>query len=137
MAKQFRLNILTPEREFYDKDVEAVTVTAPDGLVTILADHTPLIMPVSSGIIRIKKDSVWEESSNTEGFLEVTPESVLIFVQACEHPDEIDIHRAEEARDRAEERLKEKHSEQEYELISRARDRAIARIRVANSKDGL
>ena len=137
MPKLFSLKILTPEHEFFVGNVEAVTVAAPDGLVTILADHTPFIMPVSVGTIRIKKDGIWEEAVNSEGFMEVDHHGVMIFVQACEHPDEIDIHRAEEARDRAEERLKEKHSEQEYELISRARDRAIARIRVANSKDGL
>ena len=133
MAKLFNLKILTPEREFFDGDVEAVTLTAPDGLVTILADHTPFIMPVYSGSIRIKKDGVWEESVNTEGFMEVNRHGVMAFVQACEHPDEIDMRRAEEARRRAEEHLRQKQSMSEYKQSKLALARAMARLRIANN----
>ena len=130
MSKLYRLEVLTPEREFFNGDVEAVTVAAPDGLVTILADHTPFIMPVSVGTIRIKKDGVWEESVNTEGFMEVNHHGVMIFVQACEHPDEIDARRAEEALHRAEEQLRQKQSMSEYKQSKIALARAMARLKV-------
>ena len=65
MANLFNLTILTPEHEFFSGDVEAVTMSAPDGSVTILAGHTPFSMPVISGTIRIKKDGVWQDSVNT------------------------------------------------------------------------
>ena len=129
MSKLFNLKILTPEHEFLDGDVEAVTVAAPDGLVTILADHTPFIMPVSVGTIRIKRNGVWEESVNTEGFMEVNHHGVMIFVQACEHPDEIDTRRAEEALRRAEERLRQKLSLSEYKQSKLALARAMARLK--------
>jgi len=71
MPKLFNAKILTPEREFFDGDVEAVTLSAPDGSVTVLADHAPLIMPVAVGTIKLKIDDEWRESANSEGFMEV------------------------------------------------------------------
>jgi len=134
MPKLFNLKILTPEREFFDSDVEAVTASAPDGKVTVLADHAPFIMPVSVGSISIKRNGEWEDSVNTEGFMEVHHKGVLIFVQACEHPDEIDMRRAEEARRRAEEHLRQKQSMNEYKQSKIALARAMARLRITSGK---
>jgi len=133
MAKLFNLKIITPEREFFDGDVEGVTAIAPDGSVMILADHAPLIMPVNVGRIGIKKDGVWDESVNSEGFLEVRHDGVLIFVQACEHPDEIDAIRAEDAKRRAEEHLRQKQSMSEYRQSKIALARAMARLQMGGS----
>ena len=134
MSKQFNLKILTPERRFMDGDVEALTVNAPDGSVTILADHTPFIMPVSIGTIKIKKDGKWEEAANSEGFLEVHHQGVLVFVQACERPDEIDTRRAEEARLRAEEKIRQKQSISEHKQSQIALARAMERLRITKSR---
>jgi len=128
MAKLFNLQIFTPEREFFSGDVEAVTADAPDGSVMILADHVPFIMPVKIGNIGIKKDGEWESSVNSEGFMEVRREGVLIFVQACERPEEIDARRAEEAKQRAEEQLRQKQSMNEYKQSKIALARAMARL---------
>ena len=134
MPKLFNLKIFTPEREFFDGDIEAVSADAPDGSVMILADHTPFIMPLSIGTVRIKKDGDWINSINSEGFLEVRHDGVLIFVQACEHPEEIDTRRAEEARRRAEEHLRQKQSINEYRQSKIALARAMARLQ-GNNKD--
>lgn len=133
MPKLFNLKILTPEREFFDDDVEAVTIGAPDGTVTILADHTPFIMPVAVGNIRIKRDGGWEESVNSEGFMEVHHEGVLVFVQTCERTDEIDTRRAEEARRRAEEHLRQRQSMSEYKQSEIALARAMARLKITKT----
>ena len=131
--KLFNLKILTPEREFFDDDVEAITVDSPDGKVTILADHAPFIMPVIVGIIRMKRDGVWEDSVNSEGFMEVHHEGVLVFVQTCEYSDEIDTRRAEEARRRAEEHLRQKQSMSEYKQSEIALARAMARLKITKT----
>jgi len=128
MPKLFNLKILTPEREFFDGDVEAVTADAPDGSVMVLADHAPFIMPVSIGNISIKQDDNWERSVNSEGFMEVRRDGVVIFVQSCEHPDEIDARRAEEARKRAIEHMRQKQSMTEYKQSKIALARAMARL---------
>jgi len=128
MAKLFNLKILTPEREFFDGDVEAVSADAPDGSVMVLADHAPFIMPVSIGNIGIKRDGKWESSVNSEGFMEVRRDGVMIFVQSCEHPDEIDARRAEDARKRAIEDMRQKQSMTEYKQSKIALARAMARL---------
>jgi len=130
MPKLFNLKILTPEREFFDSDVEAVTVSAPDGKVTILADHAPFVMPVAVGTIKVKKDGEWGDSVNSEGFMEVHHDGVLIYVQSCEHPEEIDARRAEEARRRAMEDMRQRQSMSEYKQSKIALARAMARLRV-------
>jgi len=124
------MKILTPEREYFDGDVEAVTVYAPDGSVTVLADHAPFIMPVAVGTIKLKKNGEWEEACNSEGFMEVHHQGVLIYVQSCESPEEVDIRRAEEAKMRAEEHLRQKQSMNEYKQSQIALARAMARLRV-------
>ena len=131
--KLFNLKILTPEREFFSGDVDGVAADAPDGSVMILADHAHFIMPVSIGRIGIKCDGKWDYSVNTEGFLEVRNDGVVIFVQACEHPDEINERRALEAKKRAEEHLRQKQSMSEYKQSKIALARAMARLQVGGS----
>ncbi|MDR1589048.1 MAG: ATP synthase F1 subunit epsilon [Oscillospiraceae bacterium] len=124
----FKLEILTPERIFFSGDVEGVTVPAPDGRLTVLARHTPLICPLAVGTIDIKHDGDWRGCVNSEGFLEVHHDGALIFVQACEWPEEIDSSRAEQARRRAEEYLRQKRSLAEYNQSKIALARAMARL---------
>ena len=134
MAKLFNLKILTPERAFFDGDVEAVTANAPDGSVMVLADHAPFIMPVSIGNIGIKQNDKWDISVNSDGFMEVHRDGVLIFVQTCEHPDEIDERRAMEAKKRAEEHLRQKQSMSEYRQSKIELARAMARLQAGSSE---
>lgn len=129
MPKLFNLKILTPERKFFDGSVEAVTITAPDGKLTVLAGHAPLITPVKVGNISVKIDGQWKDTFNSEGFMEVHHEGALVFVQACEWPEEIDVRRAEEARSRAEEHLRQKQSMSEYRQSKLALARAMARLK--------
>jgi F-type H+-transporting ATPase subunit epsilon len=130
MAKLFNLKILTPERQFFDGPVESVTVTTTDGRFSFLADHVPVVMPLDVGTIVFKTDDETQEVFNSEGFLEVRFEGVMIFVKACESPAEIDKRRAEEAKMRAEERLRQKQSMQEYQQSKLALARAMARLRI-------
>jgi len=129
--KLFNLKILTPERSFFDGAVEAVSADSADGNVMILADHVPFIMPVSVGEIKIKIGGTWSEAVNSEGFLEVRHDGVLIFVQSCLRPDEIDLNRAETARRRELERLRQKQSMNEYNSSKIALARAVARMDLA------
>jgi F-type H+-transporting ATPase subunit epsilon len=130
MAKLFNLKILTPERQFFDGPVESVTVTTTDGRFSFLADHVPVVMPLDVGTISYRTEDETNEVFSSEGFLEVRHEGVMIFVQACESPAEIDKRRAEEAKMRAEERMRQKQSMQEYQQSKLALARAMARLRI-------
>ncbi|MGI5970830.1 MAG: ATP synthase F1 subunit epsilon [Oscillospiraceae bacterium] len=136
MAKLFNLKIMTPEREFFDDQVEAVTVTAPDGKMTILAGHAAIITPLCVGSVSIKVNGEWKDAFNSEGFMEVSGGGVVIFVQACEWPHEIDASRAEEAKRRADEKLRQKQSINEYKQTKMALARAMARLRISKTNTG-
>ena len=134
MTKLFNLKILTPEREFFEGEVEAVNLNAPDGKVEILATHTPFIMPIDVGSLSIKQNGEWSDAVNSEGFVEVRRQDVVIFVQTCERPDEIDIRRAEEARRHAEEVMRQKQSMSEYQQSKLALARAMARLKLSGPR---
>lgn len=131
MAKLFKLEVLTPERVFFSGDVEMLTVTTTDGKFSFLAGHTPIVMPIVIGTLTIRTPQETLEVFASEGFLEVGHNGVNVYVQACEKPEDIDKSRAEEARIRAEERLRQKQSMSEYKQSKMALARAMARLRIS------
>ena len=132
MATTFDLTIMTPEREFCAAQVEALTITGLNGKLTVLAHHAPMVSTLEIGTINIKKDGQWKEAFNSEGFMEVVDNTVVVFLQSCEWPENIDVKRAEEAKQRAEERLRQKQSIMEYSGTKVALTRAMTRLSVAS-----
>lgn len=130
----YHLRILTPEREFFDGEVEGLIITAPDGELGIFAGHLPLVTPLIVGSIRMRINDEWKEAFNSEGFIEVGHSSTTIFTQACEWPEDIDRVRAEQALHRAEEKLRQRQSMNEYKGSKISLARAMARLRVSNHK---
>ena len=128
----FELSIMTPERQFFSGQVEALTVTGIDGQMTVLAGHAPMVVSLDIGEISIKQDGTWRQAVNTEGFSEVLGDSVVMFVQACEWPEDIDVRRAEEAKHRAEERIRQRQSILESQTSKIALARAMVRLRATH-----
>ncbi len=128
----FELSIMTPERQFFSGQVEALTVTGIDGQMTVLAGHAPMVVSLDIGEISIKQDGTWRQAVNTEGFMEVLGDSVVMFVQACEWPEDIDVRRAEEAKHRAEERIRQRQSILESQTSKIALARAMVRLRATH-----
>ena len=123
---------MTPEKEFYSGEVEALTVSLPDGQLTVLAGHTPMVAVLAIGEFKFKKDGQWIDCVNTAGFMEVRPDEVAMFLTACEYPEEIDAKRAEAALKHAKERLQDSKTIREHELARSAMTRAMVRLRVTN-----
>jgi len=134
MEKTFKLEILTPRREFYSSDVQALTFTSTDGERTILPEHAPMISTLGIGEIRIKKDGEWKTAFQSEGFVDIRPDKVLVFSQLCEWDTEIDIVHLRKIRAAIEEKARSAQSiyEQKHTQISLAR--IIARQKFADSK---
>ena len=128
----FELSIMTPERQFFSGQVEALTVTGIDGQMTVLAGHAPMVVSLDIGEISIKQDGTWRQAVNTEGFMVVLGDSVVMFVQACEWPEDIDVRRAEEAKHRAEERIRQRQSILESQTSKIALARAMVRLRATH-----
>ena len=127
---RFTLNIITPERVFYEDSVDMVEFNTVEGEVGIYKGHIPMSMVVAPGILTITKDGESKNAALHAGFVEVLPEKVSILAEVVEWPDEIDIDRAEAAKGRAEERI---HMAAEGTDIARAElalRRAVARINV-------
>ncbi len=137
MPAKYTLEIITPERTVFSGEVESVILPTPDGFLSIQKMHEPMVCALSIGVMRINMDGDWKECTTSEGFVEVRPDETIIFSQAVEWPEEIDMMRAQEARERAEERLRQRQSHQEYMQNQIALARAMVRLRVGRKKQNL
>ncbi|MEG6566277.1 F0F1 ATP synthase subunit epsilon [Thermoanaerobacterium saccharolyticum] len=131
MDNKYHLEVLTPYRKFYDGDVEEIIVTTNAGEVGVQKGHIPMTVVLGIGTLKIKNDNEWREASISNGFMEVKQDNVVILANAAEWPEEIDIKRAEAAKERAEERLRQKKSQKEYFLAKAALRRALVRMTIA------
>ena len=131
MAKTFHLEIIATDRLFFSGEVEHLVITAIDGLLGIMAGHEPLVTPLPTGELKYLVDGEWKYAAISEGFIQVMPDSSIILAETCELPEEIDIKRAQEARERAEERLRQKQSIKEYYETQAALNRAMNRLKIS------
>ncbi|MBQ6180570.1 MAG: F0F1 ATP synthase subunit epsilon [Ruminococcus sp.] len=131
MAKTFSLEIVTTDRIFYKGECEHLVITAIDGLLGILAGHEPLVTALPAGELKYMVDGKWRYAAISDGFIQVMPDKSVILADSCELPEEIDIKRAEEARERAQEKMRQKQSIQEYYQTQAALNRAMNRLKVS------
>ncbi len=124
----FKLKIITPERVFYEGDVAMVEFNTTEGEIGVLKGHIPLTVVISPGIITITEENEKKQAALHAGFAEVLQDSVVIMAEIIEWPAEIDVARAEEAKERAEERLRSKTPETDVARAETALKRALARI---------
>ena len=131
MARTFRLRIITPERVFLDGEAEMIVLKATDGEIGVAAGHSPVIISMEEGEIRIKQEGHWRRAAASEGTATVTPDQVFLMLQTAEWPQEIDARRARQAQEHAREILRQRGSMQEYVLAKSMLARAMVRLRVA------
>ena len=131
--KEFTLEIMTPEHMFFSGKATSVTVTLSDGMFTILAGHAPMVAALDVGELYFCSEGKRQECAASEGFLEVTTDGrVIVFAQACEHAEDIDVCRARAAAERAKGRLADSRSMREYQLTRIALARAMNRLRITD-----
>lgn len=130
MANNFKLNILTPEKQIYSGDVAELITTSIDGTIAILANHIPLLTTLKPTVTEIidasgKKLKIFSSS----GILEMKDNEAKILCDSCEWPEEIDFNRVEDAKKRAEERLNQKDGV-DIKRAELALARAISRMKL-------
>ena len=130
MADLFKLKIITPDRTFYEGEVSMVEFNTTEGEIGVLKGHIPLTVVIAPGILTITEAEGTKEAALHSGFAEVLQDGVVIMAEIIEWPTEIDLERAEGARDRAEERLRSRSPETDLALAQTALRRALARINV-------
>ncbi len=130
-----RLEIVTPERLALSDDVRQVTLPGVSGEMTILPRHAPLMTLLNPGELVIKRSDGEEISYAVGGgVVEVRPDKVVVLADAAEREDEIDIARAEAARQRAERLLKEGVPPEQRRQLELSLRKAYARLRVAQRR---
>lgn len=126
MSELFRLKILTPERIFFEGEVDFIEYATIEGRVGIYAGHEPMTELLSPGVLYIHNGDMVKKAALHAGFAKISADKVDIMAQIAEWPEEIDKNRAEEAKIRAERRISDaKYNRDRAELALR---RAIARI---------
>lgn len=131
---KFRLHIVTPKGTYRDVDVDILNVRTTDGQMGILAHHMPLASGVEIAEMNYRIDKEKYEFAVSGGFVYVDGENtVTLIVNDIQSPEEIDLQRAEEAKARAEARLKSKDKDLDYKRAEIALKKAITRIHVKNN----
>jgi len=135
--KEFAFQILSPERIIYQGKVVSLVAPGLEGYLGVMADHAPLLAALTVGEVRIteaeRKTFYFAVSG---GLLEVDKGDVTLLADAAEKAEEIDAHRAEEAKARAQSRLSRRTREIDVTRAHAALMRALNRLRVASRANG-
>jgi len=126
MPDTFQLEIVTPEKLVVKEAVDEAQIPGLEGYLGILPGHAPLITELGVGIITYRAGGATKTLSVAWGFAEVLQDKVTILAETVERPDEIDVARAQQAKERAEQLLKSNDPELDY-------DRAQDDLRLAET----
>jgi F-type H+-transporting ATPase subunit epsilon len=131
MADTFQLKIITPEKKVVETAAEEVQIPGKNGYLGILPGHAPLITELAVGEVTFRENATEQHLAVAWGFAEVLPKKVTILAETAERPSEIDVKRAREAKERAEQRLTNGDASVDVERTLDALHRAEARLDVA------
>jgi F-type H+-transporting ATPase subunit epsilon len=130
MAHTLKLEIVTPHARTYSEDVEMVTLPGVEGEMGIYPEHVPLMTQVVAGEVIVRRGSREDYLAVGDGFVEITADHVAILTDMAVQDQDIDEAKAEEARQRAEARLREKLSDEEAAVVTAALSHSLAQLKV-------
>ncbi len=130
MADTLKLEIVTPDAIVYSEDVHMVTLPALDGQIGVLPHHVPLLTQIVPGEMIVRKDGRETFLAVGEGLVLVTGDRVAIVTDMAVAAENIDEAKAEEARQRAAARLRDKISDEEVASVNAALARSLAQLKV-------
>lgn len=128
--KTFSLKILASDRVFYDGRCKMVILPAEDGELGVMANHGDMVAALDVGELRIQReDDTWERALIGRGVMQDINNRMTVLTEFAEYPEEIDTKRAQEAKERAREQLRQKQSIREYHHSKASLARALARLK--------
>jgi F-type H+-transporting ATPase subunit epsilon len=130
MDNTIRLEIVTPEATVYSEDVDMVTLPGVEGQMGVLPQHARLMTQLVPGELIVSKGGHDDFMAVGEGLVEITNEQVSIVTNMAIAVDKIDEAAADEARQRAAARLREKLSSEELASVNAALARSLAQLHV-------
>ena len=131
LPEKLRLEIVTPDRLLFSGDVDEASVPGVEGYLGILPGHAPLLSELKVGEVTYRQGEKRTHLFCSWGFLEVLPDRVSVLAEVAERPEEIDVNRAQQAKERAEKRLKSKDRDIDYTRAQIALERALIRLQLA------
>ena len=134
MAETMKLQVITPDKEFFNGDATMVELNTANGEMGIFPQHIPLTVAVEPGVLKIHQDKEVKKAALISGFIQIMPEKLTILAESCEWPEDIDGARANEARIRAERRLSEGSDEVDVARAEAALHRALVRLSLVDGK---
>lgn len=132
---QLTFQIITPERVVFSDHVDQVSLMTTTGEITVLPHHIPLVTVLQPGELRYKKNGVEFPLAVSGGFAEIKADnSLVILADTAEHATEIDLSRAEAARDQALKTMQSARFTDDvgYAALQSALERALNRVKVGN-----
>jgi F-type H+-transporting ATPase subunit epsilon len=130
MPDTLKLQIVTPDGEAYSEDVNMVTLPGVEGQLGVYPQHVPLMTQMTPGEIVVRKDGHDYYLAVGEGLIEVMGDHVAVLTDLAIASEKIDEAKVEEARQRAEARLKEKLSDEEVASVNASLVRSAVQLRV-------
>ena len=134
MADTFELEIVTPDKMVVRDTAEEMQIPGKDGYLGILPHHAPLITELAVGEITYRKANITHHLAVAWGFAEVLPDRVTILAETAERAEDVDVSRAQTAKDRAENRLVAGNTEEDFTKANGDLKRAETRLKVAGRK---
>lgn len=134
MPDTLQLEIVTPDRQVVDDVAEEVQLPGRNGYLGIRPLHAPLITELAIGEISYRKGSQTFYLAVAWGFAEVLPHKVTVLAEVAERPNEIDVERARQAKERAEQHLGSSDPDVDFDRAQVALQRALTRLQVAGKR---
>ena len=134
MAETFKLEIVTPDKQVVADTAEELQLPGKRGYLGILPGHAPLITELDVGELSYRRDGRTVHLAIAWGFAEVLPDKVTILAEIAERAEEIDVARAQRAKDRAETRLQKLEGDTDFPRAASALQRALTRLLVAGKQ---
>lgn len=128
--KTLSVSVVTPDGQVLEDDYEMISCRAESGDLGILPGHIPLVAPLKIDVVRLKRNNEEEIVAVNGGFLEVRPDQVTILAKSAEKAVNIDVHRAEQAKERAAKLLESKEDSVDKARAELALRRAMNRINI-------
>ena len=134
MAERIHLEVVVPERKVLEADVDRVEIPGLDGELGILPGHTELVSQLKpAGLLTYHIGDTKGEMAISEGFVEITPGQVIVLANKASRPEDIDLGRALELKEKAELHLQKVLSDPEGDVVRATIDleRASIELQIA------
>ncbi|WP_461240404.1 F0F1 ATP synthase subunit epsilon [Paucilactobacillus sp. N302-9] len=130
----FKVTICTPDGTVYDRDATMLVLSTPSGEMGILPNHIPLVAALQIDAARVHHDGQQDTVAVNGGFVEFANNLATIVADSAETPENIDVNRAQSAKERAEQHIAHAHEVHDKDELARAEvalKRAINRLQIS------